>query len=304
MSAITSALEAGFDDFLAAPIVFGELLARLRAAPRFIEYERRLREQAGVDLVTGLAEKSVLDAELLRRVESSKSSAGWLALIELDYFQRIAQRLGQSGADELLKQAAELIRAQGDTGHVAARLAGDRFAILLPASGSETAVAWCEETLRALAEAKFSVLEQSYSLTGSCGVSELMGGDAVDAAQARSQRALQLARSSGGSCVVTSSEVDEDADAWAAYAADGKLFETTTARDVMHPWPLVLSTDETIEQGYALLSQTGLAAAPVVDSEGNLAGMVTHDRLAAARCAARSRRRRASAAARCGSCGT
>src|SRR6185436_10032655 len=28
---ITAGLEAGFDDFLAAPIVFGELLARLRA---------------------------------------------------------------------------------------------------------------------------------------------------------------------------------------------------------------------------------------------------------------------------------
>jgi DNA-binding response OmpR family regulator len=31
---VTSALEAGFDDFLAAPIVFGELLARLRAGAR------------------------------------------------------------------------------------------------------------------------------------------------------------------------------------------------------------------------------------------------------------------------------
>jgi two-component system, cell cycle response regulator len=280
---VTSALEAGFDDFLAAPIIFGELLARLRAGARFIEYERRVREQAGADLLTGLADKSALTAELSNRLQSSKSPAGWLALLELDYFQRVANRLGQSGADELLRQAAEQIRGRCESGCIAARLSGDRIAIVLPASGRETAAAWCEATLSGLAETRFTFLDQVYRLTASCGLAELAAGDTVDATQARAQRALQLARSSGGNCVVTTSEVDEDADAWAAYAADGKLFETTTARDVMHPWPLVLQADETLEQAYALLSQTGLDSAPVVDGEGSLAGMVTLDKIAAAR---------------------
>jgi diguanylate cyclase (GGDEF)-like protein len=220
---------------------------------------------------------------LLRRLQAAKGPAGWLALLEIDYFQRISNRLGQAGADELLRQAAGQIRSRCETGFVAARLGGDRIAIVLPASGSETAVAWCEETLCSLAESQFTFLDQTYRLTGSCGLAELTAGDTVDATQARAQRALQLARSSGGNCVVTSSEVDEDSDAWAAYAADGKLFETTTARDVMHPWPLVLNADETLEQGFALLSQTGLASAPVVDGEGNLAGIVTLDQLGAAR---------------------
>ena len=280
---ITSALEAGFDDFLTAPIVFGELLARLRAGARFIEYERRLREQSGVDGATGLADAAALTSELSRRLQTAKGPAGWLALLEIDHFQRIALRVGQSGADELLKQAAEAVRGACEAGYLAARLAGDRIAILLPTTGQETTVAWCEETLRGLREKQYSLYEHTYGLTASCGVAELAAGDTVDATQARAQRALQLARSSGGNCVVPSSEVEEDADAWAAYAADGKLFETTTARDVMQPWPLVLAADETLEPAFALLSQTGLANAPVVDGEGNLAGMITLDQLSAAR---------------------
>src|SRR5262249_51637452 len=64
---VTAALEAGFDDFLAAPVVFGELLARLRAGARLIEYERRLSGEAGIDPLTGLADEAALSAEMRRR---------------------------------------------------------------------------------------------------------------------------------------------------------------------------------------------------------------------------------------------
>jgi two-component system, cell cycle response regulator len=280
---ITAALEAGFDDFLAAPIVFGELLARLRAGARFIEYERRLAEQSGLDSLTGLADKASLTAELFRRSHGAKGAIGWLALFDLDYFQRVADRLGRAGAQDLLRQVAEHVRGRVSKEYFAAGLGEDRIAVVLPPSGGETAANWCEEALQNLADKDFVVHEHPQRLTASCGLSEIVAGETLDAVQVRAQRALQLAKASGRNCVVTSGEVDRDADAWAAFAADGKLFETTLARDVMHPWPLVLHLDETLEQGHALLSQIGLANAPVVDTEGKLVGIVTSDQLAAAR---------------------
>ena len=66
-------------------------------------------------------------------------------------------------------------------------------------------------------------------------------------------------------------------------AADGKLFETTFARDVMHLCPVLLHMDETLDQAHSLLSQTGLPHAPVVDGENRLAGIVSLDQVAAAR---------------------
>jgi two-component system, cell cycle response regulator len=280
---ITAALEAGFDDFLAAPIVFGELLARLRAGARFIEYERRLAEQSGLDLNTGLADKAALTTELHRRSQGAKGAIGWLTMIDLDYFQRIADRLGKAGAQELLRQVAQHIRGRTQSDYFSAGLGEDRIAIIMPPSTGETAAGWCEQTLKSLAEMTFTVADHEHRLTASCGLSEVTAGETLEVVQARVQRAVQLAKASGRNCVVTSGEVDRDADAWASFAADGKLFNTTVARDVMHPCPLLLHLDETLDQAHALLSQTGLAHAPVVDPESKLAGIVSLDQLASAR---------------------
>src|SRR6185295_14400257 len=144
-------------------------------------------------------------------------------------------------------------------------------------------LAWCEQTLAALAGATITVADQPHHVTASCGLTEITAGENLEVVQARVQRALQLAKASGRNCVVTSSEVDRDADNWAAFAADGKLFHTTLARDVMHPCPLILHLDETLEQAQALLTLTGLAQAPVVDAEGKLAGLISLYQVAAAR---------------------
>ena len=280
---ITAALEQGFDDFLAAPIIFGELLARLRAGARVIEFERRLSEQAGLDPVTGLADRSALATELHRRSQGTKGAIGWLSVIDLDYFQRIADGLGREGAQNLLRQVAQRVRERCGADSFAASIGEDRLAVALPTSSSETATEWCTQALAMVAETTFTVAEQAHRITASCGLTEVTAGENLEVVQARVQRALQLAKASGRNCVVTSSEVDRDADAWAAFAADGKLFHTTVARDVMHPCPLILHFDETLEQAQALLTLTGLAQAPVVDAEGRLAGLVSLDQLAAAR---------------------
>ena len=49
---LTEALMAGVDDFLAKPLVYGELLARLRSGARVLEYERRMRQQSAIDQTT------------------------------------------------------------------------------------------------------------------------------------------------------------------------------------------------------------------------------------------------------------
>src|SRR5262245_3291806 len=280
---ITAALELGCDDFLAAPVVFGELLSRLRTGARVLEFERRLSEQAGFDSTTGLADKAALAAALAKRASLAKGNAGWLAIVDPDYFQRFTDRYGRRPAQDLLRQVADKVRARCGLETFAASLGDDRFAILLPASGSETAVAWAEQVLAALAEESFTVGDQSLKLTASCGLTEVGVGEGLDVVLARAQRSLQLAKSSGRNCVVTSSEVDRDAEQWNEVAADGKLFTTTQARDVMSPCPVLIHLDETFDQAHAMLQLAGLPSAPVVDGDGRLAGVVTLDQLAAAR---------------------
>lgn len=280
---VTAGLEAGFDDFLVAPVVFGELLARLRAGARVIEFERRFADQAGIEPITGLADKDALAAQIAERSQHTKGTVGWLALIDLDYFFRIADQFGRPAAQTLLRDAAQLIQGQCSPPTLAASLADDRVAVWLPPNSEAEAVACAEASLAAIAGHTFQVSGQPTQLTASCGITEVTSGESLDAVLVRASRSLQLAKGSGRNCVATSQEVEREAETWAAYAADGQLFQTTSARDVMQPCPLLLHLDETLDQASALLELTGLAVAPVVDHEGKLVGTAALDRVAAAR---------------------
>jgi diguanylate cyclase (GGDEF)-like protein len=280
---ITAALEAGFDDFLTAPLVFGELLARLRAGARRLEFERRLAEQSPRQGASALPGKAALAAAIAERSKAGKGEIGWLALIDLDHFRRAMDRLGRVGADELLSQAATLLRQKALPDHLAVRFGQDRFAILLAACSEKVAIDWCEGALGELAGASLSANGQSYRLTASCGLVEVTAGQSLAAIEEAAQPALEMAKSSGRNCVVSAGHAAQEAELWNAEAADGKLFATTTARDVMHPCPLVLNADDTWDQAHAALLQARLIHAPVIDAEQRLVGLIALDEAAAAR---------------------
>src|SRR5262245_56064912 len=50
---LIDAVETGADDFLVQPMVYGELMSRLRSGARTIEFERRLREQTVREPLSG-----------------------------------------------------------------------------------------------------------------------------------------------------------------------------------------------------------------------------------------------------------
>ncbi|MDX1946973.1 MAG: diguanylate cyclase [Pirellulaceae bacterium] len=284
VSGLTEALEAGYDDFLARPLVFGELLARLRAGARVIEFERRLAEQTGIDAATGLPAKG----ELLGRLNASlaeETAGGWLAFLDFDYFRRIERQHGQSAAREVLHGAAAFVRQQCGESLQVAGWGDDRLAILStsdPPAGA-SGIAWATELLAKLAAHEFKAGVQPLRLTASIGLATLTAGEAVEPLLGRAERALQLAKSSGRNCAIAGEHVERDTQEWADLAEGGKLFATTTARDVMMPCAVTLGADETIEQAQALVELTRLAAIPVVDADGRLAGLVTPALLEAVR---------------------
>ncbi|MCI0360288.1 MAG: diguanylate cyclase [Planctomycetaceae bacterium] len=280
---LTEALEAGFDDFLAQPVVFGELLSRLRAGARVIEFERRLAEQTGLDPVTGLPTRAALLTRLHLRLEDKKGDGGWLAILDLDYFSRVHTRHGRPASEQVLRAMADLVRGRcGNDTHLAA-LGDDRVAVLATTGPTEAAVAWADQTLATVGGHQFSVGGQPLKITASCGLTSLHPGDTVETVLARAEKATQLAKGSGRGCVATSQEVDRETDQWAAMAAKGELFATTLARDVMMPCALFLHQDESIDQAHALMELTRLTSIPVVDNDGKLVGVANFDKLDAAR---------------------
>ena len=96
--------------------------------------ERRLREQALHDPLTGLANRLLLSDRLQQALEEAvrSSQAVGVLLFDLDRFKNVNDTFGHAVGDGLLQAVAyrliELLRP-GDT---VARLGGDEFAVVLP----------------------------------------------------------------------------------------------------------------------------------------------------------------------------
>lgn len=93
----------------------------------------RLRQLAECDPLTGLANRGVFEARCheLGKRDFGDVSVSALALIDLDHFKDINDRLGHAAGDECLRQiAGRLYRLFGER-NVVARIGGDEFALLL-----------------------------------------------------------------------------------------------------------------------------------------------------------------------------
>jgi len=288
VAALTESLEAGFDDFLARDVVYGELLARLRAGARVLEYERRLAEQNGLDVITGLAERNSWLKQWnlwfqASAAEKPKALPAYVALLDFDSFGRFARAQGLLAYRELLHAAAQTIKKAIPATAMPGVVHDNRLAILFNATDDAAAESLANGWLKTLRATPLKVNNTSVNVTASIGFTAVQPDEPADIALQRATAALQLAKISGRNCVVHSDEVDEDQQNWTELASDGRLFATTLARDVMIPCPVLIGADETVDQGLALFDQTQLATLPVVNLEGQLLGLVTASKLASVR---------------------
>jgi GGDEF domain-containing protein/predicted transcriptional regulator len=276
---LLEALQAGCDDFLARPIAFGEWLARMKGGARALEYERRLSAQRGIDVLTGFASREVFSAQVQDfATQASGEAVGALVLYRLDGGDALLQRPSEA-AHAALIQAAERLREHAPPQSLCARWDETALAIFLPAEQEAGAAAWAESVRKQLAGPAAD--NATTAMTWSAGVlAGRLGEDATGWLQAGDQT-IHLAGQSGGDCLTTGRQCLEENDAWSADAAAGKLFASTTARDVMSLCPFVFSRDETVETAAALLHQSSVPVAPVVDEAGNFVGTVTPSQLGA-----------------------
>ncbi|MEU0559759.1 EAL domain-containing protein [Dactylosporangium sp. NPDC006015] len=105
-------------------------------------YQDQLAYQASHDALTGLANRALFNADTVQAVRDAQSSSSGLALalVDLDDFKAINDRLGHAVGDALLVEVSERLRTSVRPGDTVARLGGDEFAVLLPdATAAESA---------------------------------------------------------------------------------------------------------------------------------------------------------------------
>jgi two-component system, cell cycle response regulator len=278
---LKDALEAGVDDFLSKPIQYVELLMRLRAGARTLEFERRWRQQSGIDPLTGLTNRWALVERLKRDgPHGAEVAAGACVLVDVDFLEQFNRRYGRPGGDRLVQAVAEKLRETCEQGQMLASFGGGRFCVWLGGATDEEAAQWAQRVRAALAETDIDIDGTVTRITASFGVaaSNHRPGT-VDDLLDHAVRALDDSKSAGRDCVTRFGELDADTKAWAESVGQGKLLEQAVARNLMTPCTLVLQSDYALSRAAAMVRRTGLAVLPVVDAEGKLAGVLTSDEI-------------------------
>ncbi len=279
---LVDALEAGVDDFLTKPIVYGELLVRLRAGARAREFGRRLREQGRFDPVSRLLSRSAFCRRVDRALAATgdEPSSGSCVVADVDFLQRINAAGGRAAGDAVIGAVADALSGLCGESDLLGCLGGGRFALWLADLSEDAAAEWAERARAQLAETPVTTGRSELRLTASFGLAgREQGAGSSEELVRRALEALQSAKNSGRNCVARFGQFNDEARKWEDLTTPGKLFEGTLVRDVMTPCPLVLRSDQTGAEAAALLRRTRLPALPVVDDRDKLAGLVFEEDL-------------------------
>ncbi len=200
---LIEALKLGVDDFLAMPIVFGELLSRLRAAARGLEYERRVQAYFGTNTLLGLPNENAFRQALgVALAKPDRASTVACVAFDLDFFNRLNYMYGRPQADEALRSVARLLSKSCRPTDLAASRGDDCFCVLLPGRNEGEAGKWAEQFRAALEETQFSLGTATETITASFGVAAgEPGACQADALLKRTTEAQQAAKRSGRNCV-------------------------------------------------------------------------------------------------------
>lgn len=95
---------------------------------------RRLTQWSSTDGLTGLHNRSYLNAQVPARVEQARSEGQTLslALVDLDHFRHINAELGHLAGDRALRHAVAVIRRELGREEPMIRVGGEEFVLLLP----------------------------------------------------------------------------------------------------------------------------------------------------------------------------
>lgn len=174
-------------------------IARLRGERDELDRIRGEATQlAQTDPLTGLANRRAWEHQLQARLARGTRGRGslWLAIVDLDGFKQVNDRLGMSQGDEVLARAAGSLAGQLRREDVVARLGGDEFGVLLWNVTEEQAQSVFDRLRAAVAR---EAPPEGFTVTASIGfVAAGQRSATADQLFVAAERAMREAKRAGG----------------------------------------------------------------------------------------------------------
>lgn len=156
--------------------------------------------EAGSDMLTGLANRRVLEQKLARAL--ARNEPFTLMHLDLDYFKAVNDTLGHAAGDAVLIEVARILREETRENDVVARVGGDEFVLLFDRLTDAAKLAGLAGRIIARLEEPVPFGDQQCRISGSIG---MVASDAYaqpDAAQMMedADRALYASKERGRAC--------------------------------------------------------------------------------------------------------
>lgn len=160
----------------------------------------RLRDEADRDPITGLANRTCLDRELVQELTAAEQREEPLALafIDVDDFKSVNTRFGWYVGDSVLRHVGTTMRdIIGGRGWVA-KYGGDEFCVVLPGMGLATAEGVVSELVTAVSVDDFAASDRRVlPIRVSAGLAPALPGDGLEQIFRRTQPWAQRAKDLG-----------------------------------------------------------------------------------------------------------
>ena len=238
-------------------------------------------QEARRDKLTGLTNRQAFVDYFRRQMRLAKDADTRLScvMIDIDFFKRVNDLHGHAVGDSAIQQLAEVLSRLCRDGDHVCRYGGEEFCVLLRDADEDAGFQWAE---RARLELQKTAIKtgtgDSIQVTASFGVAQLNSTAAnpeklIDQADLSLRHAKQLGRDQVCRFSSASAENSE--------LATNNLrhpFHSINTGKLMQP-ANVISGNATLRDAAAILIEHSITAAPVVDEQGLMVGVLTENDL-------------------------
>lgn len=159
----------------------------------------RLQELATRDELTQAHNRRHM-GELMQAQQSHHRRLGQplaLALLDIDHFKQVNDRLGHAAGDAVLRGFALVAREQLRAADLLGRWGGEEFLVLMPNTGRDDAVTALQRLQQRLTERAAEVMPEGLQISFSAGVTVLAPTEPPQAAVERADLAMYRAKTAG-----------------------------------------------------------------------------------------------------------